>query len=77
MKRDEAEAMYPGIGAVIDAQLAREARTAAAIASSRSRGVLRKCRACGAERWWDNPCPRCMDPPELDNPPAPRAREEE
>jgi hypothetical protein len=70
MKREEAEAMYPGIGAVLDAAEDSVRRQDAAVGTARAKGALRRCRNCGQERWWDNRCLWCWDPPELDNPPA-------
>ncbi len=42
-----------------------DARQAAALSKARASGGLRRCRVCTRERWADNRCLFCFDPPEI------------
>lgn len=50
----------PGVAAIIAGQLAREARTHAAVERARAKGALVPCPRCGTEKWHDNACFGCI-----------------
>lgn len=56
----------------------REASQSAILTKARASGALRRCRSCSRERWVDNRCLHCFDPPEIvrEGDPTPMSAEE-